>query len=246
MVEVAGDALQIFEERALAQNSRVPAHVVLSQCLSGDVAASDGFAAQFRQRFGVEGLRKTRVVPSLQWMSNLRRMPPNAHIANLFTKRHCYLKPTREHVDQAIRLFAEDLQRLGAVEVVTPTMACGIDGHQWEGPGGVRATLLATISRYAPAVSRITIVRYAPPAAPAASRPPQPASAASSAWLDGPTPDFRQRVTTARSVAAALGCPEAVDALLAKWASAASQPPRAPDGWVLAGASAAACWSAPR
>ena len=44
----------------------------------------------------------------------------------------------------------------------------------------------------------------------------------------------------ARAVADALGCPEVVDALLTKWANAASAPPDPPDTWRLAEASAAA------
>jgi hypothetical protein len=153
---VSGDALAVFRETARASPADL---AVLIHCISGDLAMSAGIALSIRTVFGVEGLVPTVHVPSIQWhASSIPTVTVNASICNLVTKRFHYEKPALAHVCGAIDALARACQRRDVRVVVTPRIACGIDGHRWSGTGGVFEYLCEAISRLSPCVNRLIVV----------------------------------------------------------------------------------------
>ena len=141
-----GDALAVLMSEAQARGRPV----ALFHCVSSNLRMGAGIARQIREAFGTAGLTVNAPVTSVMWHDT--PLPGasshDAMVANLVTKHMHYDKPTRAAVDASIANACEQAAALGVRTVVTPRLACGLDGCTWAGADGVRATLVAAAARH--------------------------------------------------------------------------------------------------
>ena len=125
-------------------------------CGSRDLALRRGVAVRIREAFGVDGLHAPSSVPGLAaWPIPLRNTASGGRLYLLVTKEVASDKPSLAHVFAAIDLFSVACRVQGARAVVTPRIACGLDGHDWP---TVRGHLIDSLAANAPCVNRIVVV----------------------------------------------------------------------------------------
>lgn len=110
-------------------------HLSIAHCVSSDLRFGLGVAKQIKEKFGqidvIEfqdcGVGKVAVT-----CPNQNPHHPPRFIFHLFTKTHCFQKPSEASLEKCLWKLREKMINLGVRDVQAPRLASGLDKMRWK------------------------------------------------------------------------------------------------------------------